>query len=186
MSSTKRIALIGLPTLSAIGIKCLIKGEREIRTALFPSLEEYRNSGESTEGFVVTSDVFVSNLDFFMPRQQKVLVITNSVIPSVLKMNQIISSFDDEIVIEEKVTRLLEAIANEAEEQGELSAREKEVLRLLVDGKINKEIADELCISINTVITHRKNITSKTGIKSVSGLSIYALMNGISGLGERD
>ena len=44
--------------------------------------------------------------------------------------------------------------------------------------KINKEIADKLNISLTTVITHRKNITEKLGIKSVSGLTIYAVMNG--------
>ena len=89
-------------------------------------------------------------------------------------------SDDDETVIGEKVASLLETISSEKDRPGELSVREKEVLRLLVEGKINKEIADELSISINTVITHRKNITAKTGIKSVSGLSIYAIMNGIS------
>ena len=63
--------------------------------------------------------------------------------------------------------------------KSELSQREVDVLRLVVAGKINKEIAAELGISINTVLTHRKNITSKLGIKSVSGLSFYALMNNL-------
>ena len=60
-----------------------------------------------------------------------------------------------------------------------LSQREIEVLRLVASGMINKQIADTLNISINTVLTHRKNITAKLGIKSVSGLSFYAMMNGI-------
>ena len=59
-----------------------------------------------------------------------------------------------------------------------LSAREIEVLVLITKGLINKEIADKLNISLTTVITHRKNITEKLGIKSVSGLTIYAVMNG--------
>ena len=42
---------------------------------------------------------------------------------------------------------------------------------------MNKEIADRLSISIHTVITHRKNITRKTGIKTVAGLTVYALLN---------
>lgn len=58
-----------------------------------------------------------------------------------------------------------------------LSDRELDVLRLLVQGLSSKEIADKLFISIHTVITHRKNITQKTGIKSVSGLTIYAVVN---------
>ena len=61
-----------------------------------------------------------------------------------------------------------------------LSAREKDVLRLLVEGLINKEIADRLHISINTVITHRRNIVSKLGTKSVSALTVYAVTHGIA------
>ena len=53
------------------------------------------------------------------------------------------------------------------------------MLRLIASGRMNKEIAQELSISINTVLTHRKNITTKLGIKSVSGLTFYAMMNGI-------
>ncbi len=60
-----------------------------------------------------------------------------------------------------------------------LSDRESEVLKLLVTGFSGKEIADRLNISINTVITHRKNISQKTGIKSLAGLTIYAVTNKI-------
>jgi DNA-binding NarL/FixJ family response regulator len=60
-----------------------------------------------------------------------------------------------------------------------LSERENEVLKLLVTGLANKEIADRLNISTHTVITHRKNITQKTGIKSVSGLTLYAVVKGL-------
>ena len=61
----------------------------------------------------------------------------------------------------------------------DLSAREIEVLVLITKGLINKEeIADKLNISLTTVISHRKNITEKLGIKSVSGLTIYAVMHG--------
>ena len=63
--------------------------------------------------------------------------------------------------------------------QEDLSLREIDVLKLIVKGFINKDIADKLCISLNTVLTHRKNITSKLGIKSVSGLTFYAMMNGL-------
>ena len=58
-----------------------------------------------------------------------------------------------------------------------LSTREVDILRLIAKGYKNKEISEYLSISINTVLTHRKNIISKLGIKSISGLSIYAIMN---------
>jgi DNA-binding NarL/FixJ family response regulator len=66
-----------------------------------------------------------------------------------------------------------------SEETSVLSDREIDVLKSVALGLSNKEVADHLCISINTVITHRKNITSKLGIKSISGLTVYALLNNI-------
>ena len=51
-----------------------------------------------------------------------------------------------------------------------LSQREKEILQYLVDGKTSAEISDLLCISKNTVDTHRRNILEKTGLKSTSQL----------------
>ena len=60
-----------------------------------------------------------------------------------------------------------------------LSEREKEVIISLVQGMTNKEIADHLCISINTVITHRRNIARKLQIHSPAGLTIYAIVNNL-------
>jgi DNA-binding CsgD family transcriptional regulator len=61
----------------------------------------------------------------------------------------------------------------------ELTTREKDVLRLVALGHTNKAIAEKLFISIHTVISHRKNITDKTGIKSISGLTVYAILNNL-------
>ena len=66
----------------------------------------------------------------------------------------------------------------------ELSKREMDVLVAVAKGMMNKEIADQMNISIHTVISHRKNITRKTGIKSVSGLTVYALLNNL--IDEKD
>lgn len=57
-----------------------------------------------------------------------------------------------------------------------LTSREIDVLRLVVEGNINKEIADKLNIALTTVVSHRKNITEKLGIRSVAGLTMYAVM----------
>ena len=61
----------------------------------------------------------------------------------------------------------------------ELTKRETAVLVQLAQGKTNKEIADALNVSVHTVISHRKNITHKTGIKSVAGLTVYAMLNNL-------
>ena len=60
-----------------------------------------------------------------------------------------------------------------------LSDRERDVIIAVVQGMQNKEIADHLCISINTVITHRRNIARKLQIHSAAGLTIYAIVNGL-------
>lgn len=72
-----------------------------------------------------------------------------------------------------------ESDSEDEEGRGELSDREKEILVSVAQGLLNKEIADRHNISINTVITHRKNITRKTGIKTVAGLTVYAILNGL-------
>jgi DNA-binding NarL/FixJ family response regulator len=71
---------------------------------------------------------------------------------------------------------------NGTEISEQLTDRELDVLIQLVSGLSNKEIADKLNISIHTVISHRKNITQKTGIKSQSGLTIFAISNKIISL----
>ncbi|MDE5869639.1 MAG: LuxR C-terminal-related transcriptional regulator [Muribaculaceae bacterium] len=58
-----------------------------------------------------------------------------------------------------------------------LGEREKDIIRCVAYGKSNKEIAEELCISVHTVATHRKNISSKLGIHSTAGLTIFAIIN---------
>jgi len=59
----------------------------------------------------------------------------------------------------------------------DLSDREIDVLKLVAKGFANREIGEKLYISIHTVISHRKNITEKLGIKSISGLTVYAILN---------
>lgn len=73
---------------------------------------------------------------------------------------------------------------DEDADSAQLSDREKEVLVCMAKGKKNSEIADELSISVHTVITHRKNIVKKTGIKSVAALTVYAILNNL--IDEKD
>ena len=79
----------------------------------------------------------------------------------------------------EKGHTKVEVDETEATEKDLLSDREKEVVKEIARGLTNKEIADKLFISVFTVTTHRKNITQKLGIKTIAGLTVYALMNGL-------
>ena len=65
-----------------------------------------------------------------------------------------------------------------------LSVREKEIIVCVVKGMTNKQIADALCISAHTVITHRRNIAAKLQIHSAAGLTIYAIVNKLVELSE--
>lgn len=92
----------------------------------------------------------------------------------------VIGLMDTPPAIIKKVRTALEDRTETPRAEGEeLSQREKEILICVAKGMLNKEIADLYNISIYTVITHRKNITRKTGIKTVAGLTVYALLNNL-------
>ena len=95
----------------------------------------------------------------------------------------VMSMLDNSFTLFDAVPQVIEKLQKAADENDPKSAgntenltdREIDVLTKLVHGLSNKEIAESLNISIHTVITHRKNIASKTGIRSQSGLTIYAI-----------
>lgn len=100
--------------------------------------------------------------------------------------SDVLKQFDEIIEIAENKHRMIKKIRHvnpvdleNSVENYELSDREKEILIAVAKGMTNKEIADCHHISIHTVISHRKNITRKTGIKSISGLTVYALLNNL-------
>jgi DNA-binding CsgD family transcriptional regulator len=97
-----------------------------------------------------------------------------------LRFSEIIDPSDHDKNIIRKLEKQLSLIYSQKEETDShegISDREKEVLRLVAVGLTNKEIGDKLFISAHTVITHRKNITAKLGIKTIAGLTMYALIN---------
>ncbi len=78
-----------------------------------------------------------------------------------------------------------EPVETQGEPSGEaLSEREKEIIVQVVKGLSNKEIAEALFISVNTVMTHRRNIARKLQIRSAAGLTIYAIVNGLVNLDD--
>ena len=100
--------------------------------------------------------------------------------------NQTINLFDAPSLICYKVNEILNSfLANNTKDTDtELTKREIEVLQLITKGYSNKEIADHLFVSTHTVISHRKNISEKTGIKSASGMTMYAILKKIIDVGD--
>lgn len=99
----------------------------------------------------------------------------------------VVDLYDDPVTVVRKLRDSL-SLREEApdSEEYDLSVREREILVCVAKGMLNKEIADFYNISIYTVITHRKNITRKTGIKTVAGLTVYALLNNLIDPGSID
>ncbi len=94
-------------------------------------------------------------------------------VPAIRRMEQVARQSD--------VTRNISDMVFKGGTQNseQLSDRERDVIIALVQGMANKEIADHLCISVNTVITHRRNIARKLQIHSPAGLTIYAIVNNL-------
>ncbi len=96
--------------------------------------------------------------------------------------------YDAAISILESGESIEQTISNltndDLQELGELSEREREIVKAVAKGLSNKEIADILCISTNTVTTHRRNIATKLDIRNPAGLTIYAIVNGLIDISE--
>jgi len=177
MRQTKKVAVFCSDTLRAMGIQNILSSYfSPIEIANFEELPLNFKDLTSFDYFIVENKVFCESLDFFIPRRQSTLILTDgtkgissNTLPSFCSIEEIISILDDFFHTSKE---------SKKGEDKQLSSREIEVLKLVVKGNINKEIADILSISFNTVLTHRKNISSKLGIKSVTGLTFYAYMNG--------
>ena len=156
---------------------------------IFGSLSELEaNDSDSYFHYFTAMAVVLENKAFFAERRRKTIVLTLS-----LDTMSQLSDFHCLCVNvpENELVRSLLMLEQHAHGKGEhlppmpaflskkiLSDREIEVMSLIVQGNINKEIADKLNIGLATVITHRKNIMDKLGLKSVSALTIYAVMHG--------
>ena len=93
---------------------------------------------------------------------------------------------DNKLEIQKKIRNVCEPVSGAENKKQVLSKREITILKHVVLGQTNQEIADTLFLSVHTVTTHRKNIIKKLGIKTVSGLTVYALMNQLVSMDEME
>lgn len=127
-------------------------------------------------------NTFVKQMTQNHPNINRVALVTSYVDKNILKnFKEVIELSDNK---QKVINKMLNLQNNNDEtsaqnESVDLSNREVDVLVCVAKGMTNKDISDMLNISVHTVITHRKNIVKKTGIKSVSGLTVYALLNNL-------
>ena len=185
-----KVAIIDSNTLAAVGLKQLLQNVMPIMTidtfGTFAELEA--NHPDNYFHYFVAMNIVLENRAFFSAHRQKTIVLTLG-IETISQLSEFHSLCIN--LPEKELVHTLLMLQQHAHPKGKnlppipdvlqqkvLSDREIEVMSLIVQGYINKEIADKLNISLSTVITHRKNIMDKLGMKSVSALTIYAVMHG--------
>jgi len=190
MDQRPHIAIIDPNTLSVLGLKQLLQTVMPIAAVdTFGSVAELlANHPERFVHFFAAMNTVLEKREFFNGHCRRTIVLTASADP-----NAQLSGFHCLCINqpEHQLVRSLLILEQHAHGGGKnlppmpevlkakfLSDREIEVLALIAQGFINKEIADQLDIALTTVISHRKNITEKLGMKSVSALTIYAVTHG--------
>ncbi len=191
MHGKLRIAIIDENTATCIGMRSVLS-----QLVPFANLSTYSSfdkfiidNPDDFFHYFVSSKILFLNSSFFVQREKKTIVlISRNEAGNIMQGYRTL----DLSLPEEEFVRSILSIHQGAHHNGYhtpgatvqtetpriLSSRETEVLALIVKGLINKEIADKLNISLTTVITHRRNITGKLGIKAVSSLTIYAVTHG--------
>ena len=194
-----RIAIIDKNTLEAMGLMSIISDIiPRADISVFTSVQELKQELDEAPFFhyFVSSQILLENSAFFLKEPSKTIVLTTQPMASTQFAN--FHTLNPSLLEPDLVKSLLTLHDHgHANPQGHgyhhgnleeqdvmqpsipISKREAEVLALVVKGYINKEIADHLCISLPTVISHRKNICEKLNMRSVSALTIYAVTHGL-------
>ena len=185
-----KIAVVDANTLAVLGLKQLLQTVVPIMdVSAFGSFAELEaNRPDSFFHYFVAQSIVLGHRRFFLDRRQKTIVLTMNTDPATQPTGFHCLCIN---VPEAQLVRSLLALAQHAHAHGRnlppmpraltgklLSDREIEVLSLIVQGYINKEVGERLNIGLTTVITHRKRIMEKLGMKSVSALTIYAVTHG--------
>ena len=185
-----KIAIVDPNTLAVLGLRQILQNVLPIMTVdTFGSMSEFQaNHPEQFYHYFVAMNIVLENRQFFTEHRRQTIVLTLS-LDGGNRLNEFHSICIN--VPEQELVRSILMLQQHAHPHGQhlpplphslqqkvLTDREIEVMSLIVQGLINKEIADRLSIGLSTVITHRKNIMDKLGMKSVSALTIYAVMHG--------
>jgi len=192
-----RLAIISTNTLEAAGLKSILEEIIPMADVTdFSDVDVFLEENEITPFFhyFVSAQLLLNNVDFFKQHVKQTFVLSaRNVNDLTLKQFRVINTSQNQHDLIKNLLQLHKTGHADHKHPGmpqsntnvlPISDREAEVLALVARGFINKEIADKLCISLPTVVTHRKNICDKLNIRSVSALTIYAVMNGIVNVDE--
>ena len=187
MHSTLEIAIIDPNTLAALGLRTIL--EEMLPETVVRAFSSYAALMDDTPDmyahYFVSSHIYFEHTAFFLERRPKTIVLTTG--EASLPVPTLDISLPQDILVARIVNlrhhghehHTRPASDTSAPIPNALSPREAEVLTLVARGLMNKEIADRLHIGLTTVISHRRNISAKLGIRSASGLAIYAVMHGL-------
>lgn len=196
---TFRFAIIDSNTLMCLGLQQMLSSMLPMaESVVFSSLEELEREeasyamGEGYQPFIhyfVSSRIYFEHTAFFRQHPKKTIVLVNGdmMINGVHTLNvcQTEAALTHDFLALQSMGKGPRMVSTQSEEHTLLlSPREIEIAILLCKGLINKEIADQLNISMTTVISHRKNIMEKLHAKSIADVIIYIVMNGLVNIGD--
>ena len=188
--SLPQIAIVSPNTLACLGLSGIIRSMMpQAEVSIYASLETLKAADEGHFfHYFIDVSVLMEDAAYFMERRRKTIVLLHGKESAHLPQGlHTLNVYQDEQQLVRSFLRLAQTshgghppvAMGESLPRPQLTPREVEVLRLIVAGLINKEIAARLNVGLTTIISHRKNLTEKLGIKNVSGLTIYAVTNGI-------
>ena len=188
-------AIVDRNTLESTALKDILwELFNHVEIHVYGSMDSFiRDSNRHFVHFFVSSDMLFSNSEEFETLKHMTTVLTDGMTPHLVQSGYRtldITSGEDEMI--DRLMHLQQiGLYGEIQTNGgpdpirdELTEREKEVLRMIVKGLTNKEIAQELGISVPTVIFHRNNICEKLQTRSVGKLTVYAVLSGIVSIKE--
>ena len=187
------IAIVDANTLAAIGLQQMLQNVMPTMTIeVYGSFNTFLAADpERFFHYFVAMDIVLEQNTWFTEHRRKTIVLTTHHAP-LSNYHTLCTNQPETAVVRQLLTLMQHGHAgghdlptinppstvNHQPSTQSLTDREIEVMTLIVQGLINKEIADRLNIALATVITHRRNIMDKLGVKSVSALTVYAVMHG--------
>ena len=180
------IAIINTSTILFEGLRLILRGyEHTLNIDRYLSLNDILGKEQEPYDIIITDSAALQNNNKHFHKVTESF--NNSIIIGIVTAaapREFVDLCHDLIYIDDSPGKIIEVIDKSLKarqgghrvlSENPLSEREKEVLKLLVKGETAKEIASKLFISTHTVVTHRKNISAKLGIKTTSAMAIYAV-----------